>query len=116
MSLAWHPHREGLLAFGTDEGRVGWVEALGQGMMPLFYSYQHRVGVYSVTLGQGVEGEDEEQVMLYSWWDGKVVQHCTRSGKGLDIQGTIEKAKLIDIGFNISNVKTPIPLQLSPRL
>ena len=27
MSLAWHPHREGLLAFGTDEGKFGWVEA-----------------------------------------------------------------------------------------
>ena len=24
MSLAWYPHREGLMAFGTDEKRVGW--------------------------------------------------------------------------------------------
>ena len=27
-ALAWHPEKEGLLAFGTDEGRIGTVDAL----------------------------------------------------------------------------------------
>ena len=31
--MTQHPHREGLLAFGTEEGRVGWVQALGQGRL-----------------------------------------------------------------------------------
>ena len=94
MSMAWHPQKEGLLAFGTDEGRVGWVEALGQGRMPTFSSYQHKGIVYCVTWGQEVDGEDQ-QVMLYSCGDGKVVKHCTRAGKGLDIQGNIEKANTV---------------------
>ena len=46
MSLAWHPSREGLLAFGTDEGRVGWVEALSSGRIPNISNTQHRNGVY----------------------------------------------------------------------
>jgi hypothetical protein len=31
MSLAWHPHMAGLMAFGADDGRFGWVEALCEG-------------------------------------------------------------------------------------
>jgi gem associated protein 5 len=27
MALAWHPDKEGVLAFGTDDGRVGTVDA-----------------------------------------------------------------------------------------
>ena len=46
MSLAWHPSREGLLAFGTDEGRVGWVEALSSSRVPNISNTQHRNGVY----------------------------------------------------------------------
>ena len=46
MSLAWHPNREGLLAFGTDEGRVGWVEALSSSRVPNISNTQHRNGVY----------------------------------------------------------------------
>ena len=26
--MAWHPEKEGLLAFGTDEGKIGTVDAL----------------------------------------------------------------------------------------
>ena len=55
------------------------------------YSTHTNTGV-GVQCDLGVEGED---VILYYWWDGKVVQHCTRSGKGLDIQGTIEKANTV---------------------
>ena len=39
QSLTQQPHREGLLAFGTGEGRVGWVQALGKGRMATFFSY-----------------------------------------------------------------------------
>lgn len=56
MSLAWHPVREGLLALGTDEGRVGWVDALGSRNQISFSNFQHRGGVYSVTWGPGIAG------------------------------------------------------------
>ena len=49
MSIAWHPSREGLLCYGTDEGRVGWVDVLTGGRAPTLSSYQHRAGVYCVT-------------------------------------------------------------------
>jgi gem associated protein 5 len=29
-SLAWHPDKEGILAFGTDEGRVGYLDSFSQ--------------------------------------------------------------------------------------
>ena len=78
--------REGLLAFGTDEGRVGWVEALTQrSKEPAYSSYKHRGGVYSVTFGPAL-GEEKEAVMLYTVGDGKIIQHNTRTGKFTDIQ------------------------------
>ena len=90
MSLCWHPSREGLLALGTDEGRVGWVEALGSSRTPTFSGWQHRGGVYSVTWGPGVvEGEG---LALYSCGDGRVVQHNTKTAKGQDIQESLDKA------------------------
>ena len=48
MSLAWHPAKEGLLAWATDEGRVCWADTLGRGQ-PSLSSYQHRGGVYCAT-------------------------------------------------------------------
>ena len=56
MSLAWHPSKEGLLAFGTDEGRVGWIDVFSRRTQPSYSSFQHRGGVYSVTWGPGVAG------------------------------------------------------------
>ena len=91
MSLAWHPSREGLLAFGTDEGRVGWVEALGGSRMANFSTAQHRGGVYSVTWGPCIVGEGEG-LALYSCGDGKVMQHSMKTGKAIDIQESLDKA------------------------
>ena len=57
MSLSWHPTREGLLGFGTDEGRVGWMDAFSQRYQsPTYSSYQHKGGVYSITWGPGIAG------------------------------------------------------------
>jgi hypothetical protein len=81
--------REGLLAFGTDEGRVGWVEALQQ-RQPTYSKYQHRGGVYSVTWGPAL-GEEEGgggggEVLLYTVGEGKIIQHNTRTSMYVDIQ------------------------------
>ena len=65
MSLAWHPAREGLLAFGTDEGRVCWVDTLAARTQPTISGYQHRSGVYCV-----------------AWLDAKALLSC---GDGEDV-------------------------------
>ena len=56
MSLAWHPQREGLLGFGTDEGRVGWVDVFSQKMYVTYSDYQHRGGVYCTCWAPGGRG------------------------------------------------------------
>lgn len=69
--------REGLLAFGTERGRVGWVEALQQ-RPPMHSSGQHQGGVYSVTWGP--DG------LLYTVGNGTLLQHNTKTGKHVDMQ------------------------------
>ena len=82
MSLAWHSHSDWLLAFGTDN----WKSGLGGGFGLLLLPEQGS-GLHTVTWGKGVEGVDNDQVMLYSSWEGKVVQHCTRSSNGAGYTG-----------------------------
>ena len=80
MSLAWHPTKEGLLAYGTDEGRVCWVDVMtGGGRSAATLSqYQHRGGVYCVTW--------LDTRVLVTCGDGKIVRHCTNSCRGEEIQ------------------------------
>ena len=78
MSLAWHPVKEGLLALGTDEGRVCWVDTLASRASPAISSYQHRSGVYCVTW--------LDARTLVTCGDGKLIKHCTQSGKGEQLQ------------------------------
>ena len=79
--------REGLLAFGTDEGRVGWVEVLQQrSQQPAFSSYQHRGGVYSVTWGPALGEGAGDSLLLYTVGEGKIIQHNTKTGSFTDLQ------------------------------
>ena len=78
MSLAWHPVKEGLLAFGTDEGRVCWVDSLAARATPALSQYQHRAGVYCVAW--------LDTRSLVTCGDGKIVRHCIQSGKGEEMQ------------------------------
>ena len=78
MSLAWHPVKEGLLAFGTDEGRVCWVDSLAARASPALSGYQHRSGVYCVAW--------LDPRTLVTCGDGKIVRHCIQSGKGEELQ------------------------------
>uniref|UniRef100_H2YVE0 Uncharacterized protein n=1 Tax=Ciona savignyi TaxID=51511 RepID=H2YVE0_CIOSA len=50
MSLAWHPTREGLLAFGTEDGKVGVVDVLSQ-QTPLISDTYHMKPVYAMSWG-----------------------------------------------------------------
>ena len=41
-ALAWHPEKDNLLAFGTDEGRVGTLDAFSPRSQPTFADFKHR--------------------------------------------------------------------------
>ena len=77
MSLAWHPTREGLLAAGTDDGKVAWVEVVTSTRHPTVSSYQHRAGVYCLAW--------LSTKSLLSCGDGKIVQHDLATGKGQEL-------------------------------
>ena len=85
MCLAWHPDREGVIGFGTDEGRVGWIDVLSQKSQMTFSSYQHRGGVYCISWAQGITSADsstkDNGQFLYTVGDGKYVQHSVKSDK-----------------------------------
>jgi len=47
-ALAWHPSVEGLLAFGTDEGRVGIFDTLNVSKPPTLSRTYHKGTVYNL--------------------------------------------------------------------
>ena len=77
MSLAWHPTREGLLAAGTDDGKVAWLEVVSGSRQPSVSAYQHRAGVYCLAW--------LSNKALLSCGDGKIVQHDISTGKGQEL-------------------------------
>ena len=50
FQLAWHPEKEGLLAYGTDDGRVGIYDVLSS-KAPQISSTYHRATVFGVAWG-----------------------------------------------------------------
>ena len=77
MSLAWNNTREGLLAAGTDDGKVAWVEVVNSSRQPSLSSYQHRAGVYCLAW--------LDTKTLLSCGDGKIVKHDTHTSKGHEL-------------------------------
>ncbi|TRY96147.1 hypothetical protein DNTS_028341 [Danionella cerebrum] len=80
-ALAWHPIKEGSLAFGTDDGKVGVYEVYSN-KPPQISSTYHRRTVYSLSWGPpvppmsfGVSG-DKPVYSLYSCaGEGVIFQH-----------------------------------------
>ncbi|EDV19830.1 uncharacterized protein TRIADDRAFT_936, partial [Trichoplax adhaerens] len=81
--INWHPEKEGLLAFGTDKGKVGIYNILSQSSSAS-WSY-HKGTVYSLSWGPQCTFSDKEltssstKLMLYSvGGDGIALQHNTQ--------------------------------------
>ncbi|XP_053319123.1 gem-associated protein 5 [Spea bombifrons] len=80
-ALSWHPTKEGSLAFGTDDGKVGIYEVYSN-KPPQTSSTYHKKTVYSLSWGSplppvslGAEG-DRPAVTLYSCGgEGVIYQH-----------------------------------------
>jgi len=103
-ALAWHPDKDNLLAFGTDEGRVGTVDAFSRST-PNFCDFKHRGQVYSLCFGpavgdrNGVQSGDGSissgKKFLYSCGDGVVMMHDNNS-KTLNVDEIINSSNGLD--------------------
>ncbi|KAM4620896.1 gem-associated protein 5 [Polymixia lowei] len=104
MALAWHPSKEGSLAFGTEDGKVGIYDAFSNKPPQISSSY-HQKAVYRLAWGPAVPpmsfggAGDRPSATLYSCaGEGVILQHdpCGLSGEASDID------KLI---INTNNIK-----------
>ncbi|CAB3366761.1 Hypothetical predicted protein [Cloeon dipterum] len=77
LFLAWHPEKEGELAFCTTEGRVGVCFVSNASKDPLILRHFHKTSVYRVCWGPGVYSKDkpalEDKMYLYTCDDNTSV-------------------------------------------
>lgn len=101
-ALCWHPTKEGCLAFGTDDGKVGLYDTYSN-KPPQISSTYHKKTVYSLAWGPPVPamalGEgDRPSLTLYSCGgEGIVLQHnpWKLSGEAFDINKLIRDTNSI---------------------
>ncbi|KAL4660029.1 gem-associated protein 5 isoform X1 [Arapaima gigas] len=106
-ALSWHPTKEGSLAFGTDDGKVGVYEVFSS-KPPQISSTYHKKTVYSLAWGPPVSPvcgtTDAPPFSLYSCaGEGVIFQHnpCKLSTDATDID------KLIRSTNNIKHKLSP---------
>ncbi|XP_074527898.1 gem-associated protein 5 [Halichoeres trimaculatus] len=96
-ALAWHPKREGSLAFGTDDGKVGIYDVFSNKPPQISSSY-HRKTVYTLAWGPPVPpmsfgvAEGKPSYSLYTCaGEGVILQHdpSKLSGEASDIDRLI---------------------------
>ena len=46
LALTWHPQKENMLTFGTDEGRIGTLDALSPRPNPVIFDFKHRLDTF----------------------------------------------------------------------
>uniref|UniRef100_A0A3B5MNQ1 Gem (nuclear organelle) associated protein 5 n=1 Tax=Xiphophorus couchianus TaxID=32473 RepID=A0A3B5MNQ1_9TELE len=107
-ALAWHPKKEGSLAFGTDDGKVGIYDVFSNKPPQISSSY-HKKTVYTLSWGPpvpplsfGAEGKQSDS--LYSCaGEGVILQHdpARLNGEASDID------KLIRDTNNIQHKLSP---------
>ncbi|XP_016326475.1 gem-associated protein 5-like isoform X3 [Sinocyclocheilus anshuiensis] len=107
-ALAWHPLKEGTLAFGTDDGKVGINEVYSNKPPQISSTYHHRT-VYSLSWGPPVPpmsfggSGDKPSYSLYSCaGEGVIFQHdpWKLSGEASNIDKLIR---------DTNNIKHKIP-------
>ncbi|KAM4727035.1 gem-associated protein 5 [Anableps anableps] len=107
-ALAWHPKKEGSLAFGTDDGKVGIYDVFSSKPPQISGSY-HRKTVYTLAWGPPVPplsfgAEGKQSYSLYSCaGEGVILQHepARLNGEASDIN------KLIKDTNNIQHKLSP---------
>ena len=90
LAMAWHPLKDNLLAFATDEGRIGLVDALSARPQVHFLEYyKHRSSVYNLIYGPSSSNESSE-FSLFSLGDGIIMMHQDK--RALNIEDIIAQA------------------------
>lgn len=80
MSLAWHPVKDGILAYGTSEGRIGLIET-GTNKPPVLFRPAHSRSVYWLSWGppfreeEEISGTDVRDSALYSVGNNIISQY-----------------------------------------
>lgn len=108
MTVAWHPKKEDIIAFGTDDGKVGAVNTSTKQTLVSVSQHKQTVYVVSWATFPDLQSDDKaEQTFLLSCGDGKVkVHHFPRLDKeALDLntaffKETPTRAKFIAVNFN----------------
>lgn len=79
MVVKWHPSKEGLLAFGADDGQVGVYNTISK-RAEISATY-HKKTVYSLSWGPPCPKTDENAIITHNLYscagDGRVYQHRT---------------------------------------
>lgn len=77
--LCWHPQKENLLAFATDEGRVGIIDTDKTQKAPITCRPYFRDTVYSVEWGP--DPNSKKEFALYACGDGELAYYPVQSFK-----------------------------------
>ncbi|XP_024121575.1 gem-associated protein 5 isoform X2 [Oryzias melastigma] len=101
-ALAWHPHKEGSLSFGTEDGKVGIYDVFSSKPPQISSSY-HRKTVYTLAWGPAVPplsfgSGGKQSFSLYSCaGEGVILQHdaARLSGEASDIDQLIKDTNSI---------------------
>ncbi|XP_076393217.1 gem nuclear organelle associated protein rigor mortis [Megachile rotundata] len=70
-TISWHPEKENLLAYATEEGRIGMFNT-NTNKPPTLYRQYHRNIVYTIGWGPN---PDNKQYVLYSCAEGELVYY-----------------------------------------
>ncbi|XP_033744086.1 gem-associated protein 5-like [Pecten maximus] len=108
-ALCWHPVKEGLLAYGTDDGRVGVYDTLSN-RPPNISSTYHKRTVYVVAWGPCCTGQEYGSggYSLYSIGDGVILEHDVYNlqEEACDVNSLIQQT-------NGKKVKLPVRSEIS---
>ncbi|XP_044005002.1 gem-associated protein 5-like isoform X2 [Aphidius gifuensis] len=74
ISVAWHPEKENLLAFGTSEGRIGVFDTSKIQKEPELFRQHHRRSIYSLGWAPKSENESKNKFNLYACGDGELTR------------------------------------------
>ena len=98
LALTWHPLRENMLAFATDEGRIGITDALSPRTSPTIFDFKHRSSVYNLIFGPTLKkSEEEKSLSLYSLGDNSIFMHHPHGKeKSINIESIIAETNGFD--------------------
>lgn len=110
MSLAWHPVKDGLLAYGTSEGRVGLIDTHSN-KPPVLFKPAHLRSVYWLSWGPSFQeseesrGRDASDFALYSVGNNIISQYDpSKPNSGLYFRFNFYRERIYQSGVLFLNL------------